>query len=362
MLRNIVYFRICNNIEEYKDLCSRGSKKDNIITRKIVKNELNQNRKKDLNKRNEAIENIFNKIVNSLIKYKFKIMSRYSIIKKLEIDGYETYIICKATLKTKILYNKLINISDINNNQHDNNIIIKKINNKISRITKSNLNTKIILSKQIKNIEKNIKNKAKIRNIHNIVENYDKNKNLYNNYIKEIVNNVIQLKGEMPEEQSIYILIKENKLQNVNKIINMVSNYKTINIVTPNVNNFIKLENNLEEAEEMLTILNNKRKSLARAKYIINVDFTLEEIIQYNICRTAVIFNLSNFKLLNMRNFDGIIINNIKIKTYDKEQFDLQDEYICGISNKNEEILERIKKCYYNLIGNNEYINFKELT
>ena len=65
-----------------------------------------------------------------------------------------------------------------------------------------------------------------------------------------------------------------------------------IYIVTENIEKLKKLEDRAEENLEMLAVLNNKRKSLARAKYIINFDFNRENINQYNINRTAVLLNL----------------------------------------------------------------------
>lgn len=370
MQKKIVYFKVCNSIEEYKNLQSSKSKKINIITKLIDKinnrKEFNYNDiSKHIVKGYVLIKHKARNIVNVLIKYKFQVMAKYIMMRKIETKEYDIYVICNTEVIPKKGHNNIINIADINNCKVENgkkyNKIIKKINNRIARIIKNNPNTKIILSKQIKQIEKNIKNKTKISYVHNIIEYYDKNKYLYNNYIREILDSVMKLKNEMPEAQSIYVLIKENRLQYVNKIMEMLPRYKTINIVTPNINDFIKLENNLEEVEDMLTILNNKRKSLSRAKYIINVDFTLEEIMQYNICRTAIIFNISDYSLSNIKNFDGIIINNVRIKTCNKEEFDIQDEYVCGIYNKNDEIAESIEKCCYNLIGNNENINLKEL-
>ena len=100
---------------------------------------------------------------------------------------------------------------------------------------------------------------------------------------------------------------------------------------------------------DIIAISNNKRKSLSKAKYIINMDFDANEILQYSINRTAVIFNTYNTQI-KMKNFDGIIINNIKLK--EQKNFSLQDEYIANKINK-EEILKTIKNEEYELIGNN---------
>ncbi|MGN1327185.1 MAG: hypothetical protein ACI4VQ_03825, partial [Clostridia bacterium] len=154
----------------------------------------------------------------------------------------------------------------------------------------------------------------------------------------------------------------------INQIIKMVSNYKIINIITPNINHFKKLEENLEDSQETITILNNKRKSLSRAKYIINVDFTMQEIEEYNINRTAIIFNTCDIELKNMKNFDGIIIKNIILQTMEQEKYNLQDEYIAKVLNKEEisfeldnKIENRIVRQQFEIIGNNGIIDFKQL-
>ena len=67
-----------------------------------------------------------------------------------------------------------------------------------------------------------------------------------------------------------------------------------INIVTSNIKQFAGLEEEAEQNFEPISVLNNKRKSLRNAKYILNVDFSGEKIKEYSIDRTAVIFNIAN--------------------------------------------------------------------
>lgn len=64
-----------------------------------------------------------------------------------------------------------------------------------------------------------------------------------------------------------------------------------------------------------------------KAEYILNIDFTEEDIAQYSINRKSIIFNVSNNEIAHIRGFDGIIINNIEIDSLKNERFDLQDEY-----------------------------------
>ena len=303
-----IYFGICYNFNEFKKM-------------------------EQIKAKSKVMKKIF-KIMNCL---KFKIMIKFNLIQEVTKEGKKYIIIYKS--------------------KDDEEKIIKKLNKTINNILNKNPDTKIILSNQIKNINKEIefkeKQNIKVQNnkepkqiekqesaIQHIIQYYEENKEIYNNYIENIVYNTIKLKNEIPEEQSIYVLIKTSNSKNINKIMNMLSTYKMINIITPNTKDFSKLENRLEDNLETINVLNNKRKSLSRAKYIINFDFKKEEILQYHINRMAIIFN-TNYDKINLINFDGIIINNIKIKSNEGAQFELQDEYIAD-KTKEKSILGRL--------------------
>lgn len=86
----------------------------------------------------------------------------------------------------------------------------------------------------------------------------------------------------------------------------------------------------------MIAISNNKRKSLQKAKIIINFDLKQDEISKYQINRNAVIINLSDNIMKMEKSFNGIIINsmqiddiNYKIRNYYLfEYIDLYESYI----------------------------------
>lgn len=250
----------------------------------------------------------------------------------------------------------------IYNNSQDNTKALKKLDKKIEHILKTNVNTNIILSREIKKIvnEKYNNKKEKYLNIIQIMEYYKKEKAIYLINLEHILNKKILFEHSFPQEQEIFVLTKNKTDLIERKIKKMAENYKTINVVTPNIKEFKKLEYDLEQRDEIITIINNKKKSLARAKYIINVDFNEREILEYNINREAIIFNISNYKIVNLKNFDGQIINNIQIITLPSNEFDMQDIYIINIQNK--EILKNIEtKINLNLfkmIGNNGIIEF----
>ena len=257
------------------------------------------------------------------------------------INHIEYFDVCydKAEYKKN---RKMLNLIYVNKDKRNYKIkIIKKLKRKLKKIRDKN----VIFSKEIKNIlsENNMFNRE--------------SKLIYKENIIPIINNVILQKGNNPNEENIYVLIKTNNMTNNQKILSMISTYKTVNIITPIIKNFIKLEQRLEEESELISVSNNKRKSLIKAEYIINVDFTENDLAQYNINRQSIIFNISDNKIEHIHGFDGIIINNIELNSLKNERFDLQDEY-----EKNKElIINRIEKSMYKLVGKNGYIARSEL-
>lgn len=257
------------------------------------------------------------------------------------INHIEYFDVCydKAEYKKN---KKMLNLIYVNKEKRNYKIkIIKKLKRKLKKVGDKN----VIFSKEIKNIlsENNMFNRE--------------SKLIYKENIIPIINNVILQKGNNPNEENIYVLIKTNNMTNNQKILSMINTYKTVNIITPIIKNFIKLEQRLEEESELISVLNNKRKSLIKAEYIINVDFTENDLAQYNINRQSIIFNISDNKIEHIHGFDGIIINNIELNSLKNERFDLQDEY-----EKNKAlIINRIEKSMYKLVGKNGYIARREL-
>ena len=65
-----------------------------------------------------------------------------------------------------------------------------------------------------------------------------------------------------------------------------------MNIVTNNIEKFKKLEDKIMENGIMITIGNNKKKSLMKSKIILNIDFPNELINKYMIKEDAIIINV----------------------------------------------------------------------
>ena len=170
------------------------------------------------------------------------------------------------------------------------------------------------------------------------------------------------LKDNLLELQDIYILTNSYNAENINTIRNIASKVKTINIITNKIDKFRILERMLESQE--ITISNNKRKSLKKAKIIINLDFKKEEIKQYIINRNAIIISLTGEKLTSLKGFNGNIIRDIELKLEDRYKEFVQKNNL--INFKNLEIYESLINLnekntlpeISKLIGNNGEVNF----
>ena len=135
----------------------------------------------------------------------------------------------------------------------------------------------------------------------------------------------------------------------------IMQRYKMVSIVTNHIGKFKKMENEiLEKYGIMITVGNNKKKSLAKSKIILNVDFPAELVNSYNIYEEAIIINLKNKVKINKKRFNGLSINdyeisfeNIDILDYEKfSLFDKKDLYEAMIYQKQpfSNIMNKIKK------------------
>ncbi len=244
------------------------------------------------------------------------------------------------------------------------------------------INNKLIINVIVKIISKSCKNvvlsnylneihllKYKLQNnniyIHNgkILSNY-----LYCSFIEYIC----KIRKQEVYTQEIHILI--NSINNIKEkiIIELAQKCKRVNIVTNNLEHFNKLEKYLEQKLGIaITITNNKRKSLAKASIIINLDYNQEQISAYNINLGAIIFNLNYDINIHLKLFSGINIKDYQI-TYNHNIFENSNYnkfnktylYETEIINLNYNvIIEKIKQDnvkIVNLLGQKGIIDTKE--
>lgn len=251
---------------------------------------------------------------------------------------------------------KVFNIIVIQNIKNDEYIyIVPRISNlkRLRKILNKSKAKKIILSKELKKYSKELgieeNNKIPQYLIYNILK-----------YIENIINTQIEL-------QSIYFLTNVYNSENIQTISNLAENIKSVNVITNKLKEYNRLEKKLYDTGNLIAITNNKRKSLRKSNFIINLDLTNEELGSYNINRNGVIINCANEKITKLSCFEGIIINSIQIKGEENEfgnSFDYIDILTNHIlkNNIHDKSINTVKSIEItNLIGNNGIINKKEL-
>ena len=99
---------------------------------------------------------------------------------------------------------------------------------------------------------------------------------------------------------------------------------------------------------------NNKKKSLSKAKIILNVDFPTELINQYNIYENAIILNLKGNVKINKKRYNGININDYEISVknlgdmecFRSDKYKMAEIYEAQIYKKQpyRDIIKKLKK------------------
>lgn len=234
----------------------------------------------------EELVGDFNNIINR-IKYIIKKIFYIPTIKMFE--NKRIYIFPRNKLyniaKTEKMIDKLA--KKLDENQIDNIIICKELN-------KNDKFKNIIYSKNL-----------------NILD----GKWLYNFLLYDILIYILMLNGLEIENQEIHILMNDTSDINLDNIIKFAQICKRVNIITNNPSRFKNIENNLyADYGITLSISNNKKKSLSKAKIILNIDFPEEIINKYIIYRKAIIVNVRDEIKIYSKAFEGINIIDYQIE------------------------------------------------
>ena len=295
--------------------------------------------KKLLSIKNRHIRKCFRKVLEFLIIIKYEHSCRKCCIR---IIMFRNNILCEISIKKYTERNIFKTVNKLNK-------IIKKYNTK-----------EVILSNELKQIEE-LK-----RYFHN--DKIIKGKYLKTIMIDDIIKYIVSINDENMENQTIHILAYDYSKINLEIIEDLASRVKCVNIVTNRLRRYLKYEKELYEKKEiMITVSNNKRKSLIKSKLIINLDFTSDLIKQYKINRNAIIINLAKENIEVSRTFNGLVINGLIIKKeFMKNNRNLKlykcfDETVVYESNielkksfqENEEIIQKDNVSIKALIGTN---------
>ena len=191
---------------------------------------------------------------------------------------------------------------------------------KILEITNCN---KIILSKKMKKQE-NYKNELYNKQIQ-ILE----GKWLFGVLSYKIIDYIINKKKMKEEEVKISITVNDLTEPILENIKYIIRKYKKVNIVTNHREKFKNIEQKVMEEEGiMITVSNNKRKSLSKSNIILNIDFPTEMMDKYTIQEEAIIVNIRGNVQIHKKRFNGININKYEINFLNIEEFDYDKNHL----------------------------------
>ncbi len=225
-----------------------------------------------------------------------------------------------------INYEETKNNRKIDNKKKETKREIKLVKRTINILNKTHCK-KVILSKQMQNRE------LFCNQLHTHGFNIIDGRWLFAILSEEVIQYVIKTNKMIEEKTKISILVNDLTDIVLENIKNIAKKYNRINIVTNHIDKLKKLEEQLlEEYGVMITLNNNKKKSLTKADIILNFDFPSELINKYRIAEKAIVINLKGNIKIKQKRFEGKIFNDYEITHKETEDF----EY-----NKNEKYLTK---------------------
>ena len=127
--------------------------------------------------------------------------------------------------------------------------------------------------------------------------------------LPEIKNYIFQITKPVLDE--VYICVNEYNNENISIILDMMKACKAVNVITEN-NRYYYLEKQMESKQNYFNVSSNKRKSLRKAYFTINIDF--KNFNGFNLNRNMIIVDVNSNINVPM-GFNGIIIRKCKINT-----------------------------------------------
>lgn len=256
----------------------------------------------------ENKKTFISRIQYHVCKYYYKFLAK--------IKYYLNIITVKQVYNAYILILPLKSISE-------NNRMKKCINNVQKIIKQYNIQTLVIEEKLKKNpvIGQMIQNEEK--KVH-ILD----GRGVMPYLVKEIFEFLLEKYNTKLEMEDLCICVKEYKPLYIDNILHLLHYCKNINIITKNIKQFQTLADKIEEKENIIiTVTNNKKKSLKKSKLIVNFDFEEEELKKYTIFREAIILTINENGFYESSTYSGIQIRNVEIDTSEdiKEFFSKYD-------------------------------------
>ncbi len=168
----------------------------------------------------------------------------------------------------------------------------------------------------------------------------------------DIMKYILEKQKHNIKQEDIYIIFKKDNSLNLNFLVRFIESFRMTNVVTNDVTRLKNVQNNLLDSENILiSVSNNKKKALRRAKYVVNINLNSEELEKYNINREAVIINIRENVKYNKPGFEGINVNYFEISVPDEfeekfeqigNNFDLVKLYESILISENMENLDKV--------------------
>ena len=193
---------------------------------------------------------------------------------------------------------------------------IEKLAQKTKKILEKNSTSKkVVLSKEIQ------KENLYINYLNTYGLKIQDGRWLFEILITDIIEYIINKKNLETSKLKISMLINDITDFEIENIKLLAKKYKNLNIVTNHIEKIKKIEEELLEKEGiMITVTNNRKKSLVKSDIIYNVDFPEEILNKYVIKDDAIIINLRGKMKIKKKRFNGIIINNYEINLRDDKK------------------------------------------
>ena len=194
----------------------------------------------------------------------------------------------------------------------------------------------------------------------------------------DIMKYILEMQNKDIRQEEVYIIFKKDNSLDLNFLKIFIENFRMTNIVTNDLERLKNVQDNLLYNDNILiSVSNNKKKALKRAKYILNVNLSKEELEKYRINREAIIVNIKEDVQYDDISFAGINVRYLEIEFPDEylERFERLGTKFDNVKiyesvllkermdkRKMEEVHERIKNDGVRvtaLIGNNGILDLK---
>ena len=196
--------------------------------------------------------------------------------------------------------------------------VLKLINKTIKILKRKNIKT-VVISKKLQKNEQIIN----LLNSNNI--NIFDGRWLFKYILYEIIDYILKKKNIKKEETEVSILTNELVETTIENIKLFAKEFKRVNIVTNHIPSFRKIEEKLyNEYGIMITVTNNKKKSLINSEIILNLDFSKETLNKYNINENAIIVNPEGNMKINKKRFNGTNVNDYEIEINRLEEIEFE--------------------------------------